>query len=109
MDITGLTRRTILATGLAGLAGAAFPFRRALAAYPEHPITWIVAYAAGGGSDTLARIRGGALSPRGGGAIVIETRRGGEKNSGAPAAARADPEAPPLFTADNGTLVFNPA
>jgi hypothetical protein len=82
MDITGLTRRTILATGLAGLAGAAFPFRRALAAYPEHPMTWIVAYAAGGGSDTLARILAEAMSPKLGQAIVIENRPGGATNIG---------------------------
>ena len=109
MDITGLTRRTILATGLAGLAGAAFPFRRALAAYPEHPIKWIVAYAAGGGSDTLARILAEAMSPKLGQAIVIENRPGGATNIGATAAAKADPDGHTLFTADNGTLVFNPA
>jgi tripartite-type tricarboxylate transporter receptor subunit TctC len=109
MDITDVTRRTILATGLAGLAGAAFPFRWALAAYPEHPMTWIVAYAAGGGSDTLARILAEAMSPKLGQAIVIENRPGGATNIGATAAAKADPDGHTLFTADNGTLVFNPA
>jgi tripartite-type tricarboxylate transporter receptor subunit TctC len=109
MDISGVTRRTILTTGLVGLAGAAFPVRRALAAYPEHPIKWIVAYAAGGGSDTLARILAEAMSPKLGQAIVIENRPGGATNIGATAAAKADPDGHTLFTADNGTLVFNPA
>jgi tripartite-type tricarboxylate transporter receptor subunit TctC len=109
MSDISVTRRTILATGLAGLAMTAFPFRRALAAYPEHPIKWIVAYAAGGGTDTLARILAETMSLKLGQAIVIENRPGGATNIGATAAAKADPDGHTLFTADNGTLVFNPA
>jgi hypothetical protein len=56
MSDISMTRRTILATGLVGLATALLPIRSALAAYPEQTIKWIVAYAAGGGTDTLARI-----------------------------------------------------
>src|SRR3954465_3577822 len=55
--------------GLAGLATALLPIRSALAAYPEHPIKWIVAYAAGGGTDTLARILAETMSPKLGQAI----------------------------------------
>ena len=109
MSDISVTRRTILATGFAGLAMTAFPFRSALAAYPEHPIKWIVAYAAGGGTDTLARILAETMSPKLGQAIVIENRPGGATNIGATAAAKADPDGHTLFTADNGTLVFNPA
>jgi tripartite-type tricarboxylate transporter receptor subunit TctC len=108
MDITRVTRRKILAASLAGLATTVLPFRQALAAYPEYPIKWIVAYAAGGGSDTLARILAQAMSPKLGQAIVIENRPGGSTNIGATAAAKADPDGHTLFTADNGTLVFNP-
>ena len=53
MDRVRLSRRTALA---AVFAAAALPIRAARAAYPDRPLTWIVAYAAGGGSDTLARI-----------------------------------------------------
>ena len=90
-------------------AAAALPLRMARAAYPEGPITWIVAYAAGGGTDTLARILGEAMAPKLGQAVVIENRPGGATNIGAGAAAKADPDGQTLFTADNGTLVFNPA
>jgi tripartite-type tricarboxylate transporter receptor subunit TctC len=109
MSDISVTRRTILATGFAGLAMTAFPFRQALAAYPEQTIKWIVAYAAGGGTDTLARILAETMSPKLGQAIVIENRPGGATNIGATAAAKADPDGHTLFTADNGTLVFNPA
>jgi tripartite-type tricarboxylate transporter receptor subunit TctC len=108
MNDISVTRRTILTTGLAGLAATAFPFRQALAAFPEQTIKWIVAYAAGGGTDTLARILAEAMSPKLGQAIVIENRPGGATNIGATAAAKADPDGHTLFTADNGTLVFNP-
>jgi tripartite-type tricarboxylate transporter receptor subunit TctC len=109
MSDISVTRRTILATGLAGLASALLPIRSALAAYPEQTIKWIVAYAAGGGTDTLARILAETMSPKLGQAIVIENRPGGATNIGATAAAKADPDGHTLFTADNGTLVFNPA
>ena len=101
-----ISRRTAL---MAGLAATALPLRSALAAYPDHPIDWIVAYAAGGGSDTLARILAEAMAPKLGQSIVIQNRPGGATNIGAGAAAKADPDGYTLFTADNGTLVFNPA
>jgi tripartite-type tricarboxylate transporter receptor subunit TctC len=47
------TRRAALA---AGLAAALVPLRAARAAYPERALKWIVPYAAGGGSDVLARL-----------------------------------------------------
>lgn len=99
------TRRAVLA---AVLATAALAPHRALAAYPERPIRWIVAYSAGGGSDTLARMLATAMSPRLGQTIVIENRPGAATNIGAEAAAKAPPDGYTVFTADNGTLVFNP-
>ena len=106
MNDIRISRRAALA---AGLVATVLPLRRALAAYPEGPITWIVAYAAGGGSDTLARVLGEAMAPELGQPILIENRPGGATNIGAAAAAKADPDGHTLFTADNGTLVFNPA
>lgn len=106
MSAIRLSRRATLA---AGLAATVFPLRGALAAYPEGPITWIVAYAAGGGSDTLARLLGEAMAPKLGQSVVVENRPGGATNIGAAAAAKAKPDGLTVFTADNGTLVFNPA
>ena len=82
-----ISRRTAL---MAGLAATALPLRSALAAYPDRPIEWIVAYAAGGGSDTLARILAEAMAPKLGQSIVIQNRPGGATNIGAGAAAKAD-------------------
>ena len=47
--------------------------------------------------------------PKLGQPIVIQNRPGGATNIGAAAAAKADPDGYTVFTADNGTLVFNPA
>ncbi|MCQ4160298.1 tripartite tricarboxylate transporter substrate binding protein [Roseomonas sp. GC11] len=106
MTITSLSRRATLAAGLA----TALPWRGAQAQqYPERALRWIVAYAAGGGTDTLARILGAALSSRIGQPVVVENRPGAATNLGAEAAAKSAPDGYTLFSADNGTLVFNPA
>jgi tripartite-type tricarboxylate transporter receptor subunit TctC len=100
-----IPRRAAIAVGLATV----LPLRRVLAAYPEGPIKWVVAYAAGGGTDTLARLIAEAISPRLGQSIVIENRPGGATNIAAGAVAKADPDGLTIFTADNGTLIFNTA
>ncbi|MFH5924399.1 Bug family tripartite tricarboxylate transporter substrate binding protein [Roseomonas xinghualingensis] len=105
MKDTTLGRRALLGAGLA----ASFPAMPALAAYPERPLRWIVAYAAGGGTDTLARLVGANLSQRLGQPVVIENRPGAATNIGAEAVAKSLPDGYTVFSADNGTLVFNTA
>jgi tripartite-type tricarboxylate transporter receptor subunit TctC len=100
-----LSRRAL---ALAGLSAALLP-TVARAAYPEAPVKWIVAYPAGGGTDTLARVLGATLSRGLGQPVVIDNRPGAATNIGADAAAHAAPDGLTLFSADNGTLVFNPA
>jgi tripartite-type tricarboxylate transporter receptor subunit TctC len=100
-----ISRRAAMAAGLAAL----LPLRHVLAAYPEGPIKWVVAYAPGGGTDTLARLLAEAMAPKLGQSIVVENRPGGATNIAAGAVAQAEPDGLTIFTADNGTLVFNPA
>lgn len=94
---------------LAALAGAALPWRAARADYPERPIQWIVAYAAGGGSDTVARILAEHIAPALGQSIVVENKPGGGATIGARAAASAEPDGYTVFSADNGVLIYNTA
>ncbi len=106
MDALRLPRRAALAAGL----GAALPLRGLHAeAYPDRPVKWIVAYAAGGGTDTLARMLGAAIAARLGQPMVIDNRPGAATNIGAEATAKSPPDGYTVFSADNGTLVFNPA
>ncbi|SHK03811.1 Tripartite-type tricarboxylate transporter, receptor component TctC [Roseomonas rosea] len=100
-----LGRRALMGAGLA----AALPASRALAAYPDRAVRWVVAYAPGGGTDTLARLVGAALSQRLGQPVVIENKPGAATNIGAEFTAKAPADGYTVMTADNGTLVFNTA
>ncbi len=79
------------------------------AAYPDQPIRWIVPYAAGGGSDFLARTISNALGPLTGQSVVVENKPGGNTAIAAADTARSKPDGYTVLSADNGTLVFNPA
>lgn len=97
-----------LALGLGiTLATAAAP--AAHAAYPDHPIRWVVPYAAGGGSDFLARTIGQGLSAKVGQPVVVDNKPGGNTAIGASETVRSAPDGYTVLSADNGTLVFNPA
>lgn len=106
-DHSCISRRAIVA-GL--LATAALPVRSAIAQqYPSRPIRWLVGYPAGGGTDVLARLLAGAMSPQLGQQLVIENRPGAATNIAAEAAARAEPDGYTVCTAGIETLVYNPA
>jgi tripartite-type tricarboxylate transporter receptor subunit TctC len=95
----------------AGLLAAPFIWLStpSVAAYPDKPLRWLVPYAAGGGSDFLARTIGNALAPRMGQSVVIENKPGGNTAIAANDVVRSAPDGYTVMSADNGTLVFNPA
>lgn len=100
------TRRATL-IAFAALAGTTTVSRAA--DFPDKPLRWIVAYAPGGGSDFLARTVAARLSTQLRQPIVIDNRPGAATIVGAQVAAAAPGDGYTLFTADNGSLVFNPA
>ena len=77
--------------------------------YPNRPIRWIIPWAAGGGSDTLARMIAPEMSKRLGQPIVIENKPGAAGAIAAAEVARSAPDGYTIFSADNGTMVYNPA
>lgn len=98
------------AISLAMLSSLGAPWTaQAQADYPSKPLTWIVAYPAGGGSDFLARTVANRLGKQLGQPLAIDNRPGAATIVGAQAAARAPADGYTVFTADNGSLVFNPA
>lgn len=103
-----LLRRTFIGVTLTGALGTAC-LAHAQTSYPSKPITWIVAYPAGGGSDFLARTVSAEMSRQLGQALVVDNRPGAATIVGASLAARAAPDGYTVFHADNGSLVFNPA
>jgi tripartite-type tricarboxylate transporter receptor subunit TctC len=67
--------------------------------YPTRPVHLIVAFAAGGTNDTVARLLGQALSERLGQRLVIENRTGAGSNIGTEVAVRAAPDGYTLLMA----------
>ena len=99
-----MLRSAVLGLGLLALVGAA-----AAQTYPNRPVRWIIPYAAGGGSDALARMIAPALSRELGQPVVIENKPGAASAIAASEVARSAPDGYTIFSADNGTLVYNPA
>ncbi len=92
MRNTSMGRRAILAAGAAlavvgSLAGAA-----SAEGYPDRPITLIVPWGAGGGTDSTARIIGSLLEQELGQPINVVNRTGGSGVVGHSAIAAAEPD-----------------
>jgi tripartite-type tricarboxylate transporter receptor subunit TctC len=92
-----LPRRSLLGSGLALTIASTV---RAQVVFPSRPIRMIVPYAAGGGSDMLARALGERLSPVLGQPVVVENRPGAGATLGADAVAKAAPDGHTLLLAD---------
>ncbi|CAN7325768.1 tripartite tricarboxylate transporter substrate binding protein [Bradyrhizobium sp. LjRoot220] len=87
--------RYAVLTVLAGLAIAASP---ALAqTWPEKPITFVVPFAAGGGTDAFARPLAAQLDTQLGKRVLIENRAGAGGTVGASAASKAAPDGYTFF------------
>jgi len=69
-------------------------------AYPSRPVRIIVAVAAGGGTDILARVMGQWLAERLGQQFIIENRPGGSNNIGTEAVVRAPADGHTLHLAN---------
>lgn len=65
---------------------------RAQSAWPQRPVRLVVPYAAGGGTDILARALGEALRPHLPFPIVVENRAGASGVIGSEAVSRAEPD-----------------
>ena len=90
------------------LAGASAAAQAAEPAFPVKPIRMISPYAAGGGSDTLARILGQKLFEAWGQPVVVDNRPGSGGIIGAETVARATPDGYTLFVTPSAVLTINP-
>jgi tripartite-type tricarboxylate transporter receptor subunit TctC len=84
-----------LAAGAAALPAVSHIARAQ--AYPTRPVRWVVGFAAGGPSDTIARTLGQWLTERLGQPFVVENRPGASTNIATEAAAKAPPDGYTLF------------
>jgi tripartite-type tricarboxylate transporter receptor subunit TctC len=77
------------------------------AGYPAKPLRWVIATAAGGGSDAMARMIGLQMASQMGQSVLIENRPGGASVIASENVARSPADGYTLYSADNGTLIFN--
>lgn len=90
------------------LAGASVVMHAAAQSYPDKPIRMVSPYAAGGGSDTLARILGQKLFEAWGQPVVVDNRPGGGGIIGAETVARATADGYTLLVTPSAVLTINP-
>src|SRR5882762_1816947 len=101
------TMRTLKLLTTVVLLAAAVP---ALAqAYPARPVTFIVPFSPGGGTDITARTVAAKLTARWGQSVIVENRAGAGGILGADAVARARPDGYTLLIANVGTQSINPS
>ncbi|MEP9375212.1 tripartite tricarboxylate transporter substrate binding protein [Aquabacter sp. CN5-332] len=100
-----ITRRIALAIAATGLlAGPPVAFAQA---WPTRPVTMILPFAAGGGTDLLARALAQDLSERLGQQFVVDNRTGAGGNIGAAAVAKATPDGYTIMFGTPGPLANN--
>ena len=75
--------------------------------FPSKPIKLIVPYAAGGGTDIVARIVAQKLQDKWGPAVIVENRAGAGGNTGAEFVAKSEPDGYTLLFTAPGPLVVN--
>ena len=109
-----LTRRQFGATAAAALFGAMLtttmlvPPAAAADAYPDRPIRLIVPYAAGGGTDAIARVVAQGISERLGEQMVVENNGSAGGNVATQQASQAEPDGYTVLLANQGPMVVNP-
>ncbi len=76
--------------------------------YPARPLRLIVPYAAGGGTDALARVVAQAMGEKLGQSVVIENLTGAGGNLATQTAASAAPDGYTILMANQGPMAVNP-
>ena len=110
---TCIARRVALAAIAAGLcAGPSVAWSQASAqssvqTWPSRPVTIILPFAAGGGTDLLARALAQDLGERFGQQFVVDNRAGAGGNVGAAAVAKAAPDGYTILFGTPGPLANN--
>ena len=95
----------LVAAALLALAGAAL----AQGAYPSRPVTLVVPFPPGGGTDTGARIVAQKLGAKWGQTVIVENKGGAAGMIGADMVAKAKADGYTLLMGNIGTQAINPS
>ena len=90
--------------------GALFAITQALAqgAYPNRPISMVVGFSPGGGTDTVARIIAKDLGERLGQQVIVENKAGAGGNIATDYVAHAEPDGYTILLGSVGSLTVAP-
>lgn len=100
-----LTRRAFSVALGAAVVRPAFAQAQA---FPSHPLRLLVPYAAGGGTDAIARLIADATGEKLGQSMVVENNGAGAGNIASTQAAAAPPDGYTVLMANQGPMVVNP-
>lgn len=89
---TNFNRRTFIKASSLSLLGAAMPMPSFASSWPSKPIHMVVAFPAGGPTDTIARLVAQRLSERLGEHIIVENRAGASGSVGTSQFIRSKPD-----------------
>ncbi len=99
-------RQWLLALGV--LTGAATLAMPAFAAYPDKPVKVVVTFAAGGGSDIVARVMAEQLSKKLGQPFVVDNKPGAGGTIGGALVANAAPDGYTLMLSNTTPIALGP-
>jgi len=97
--------KTLLIAALALFASAG---AQAQSGYPNHPVTMVVGFAPGGGTDTVARIVAKTLGESLGQQVLVENKAGAGGNIATDYVARAAPDGYTILLGSVGSLAVAP-
>lgn len=115
MKPKGASMRSEFLARLAGVAAASFLVATALAQedplrnFPNKPIRVIVGYAAGGGTDIIARVVAAKISEGLGQPLIIENKPGAQSIIAAEFVAKSAPDGYTVLAGPIGPMSMNPA
>jgi tripartite-type tricarboxylate transporter receptor subunit TctC len=101
-----MKRRSVVAA-LAAVAFS-FPLSAAAQAWPAKPVKMVVPFAAGGSTDTVARILSEKLTARLGQPVIVENRAGAGGSIGSDAVAKSAPDGYTFLVGTSSTMAILP-
>ena len=107
--IRSLSRRSVAACAAALLVGAALPAASQTAAWPSKPVRLVVGFAAGGGTDVMARVLAQSLTEALGQTVIVDNKPGASGNLSAGEVARAAPDGYTFLVAPTSVETANPS